>query len=497
MEQGRRAAILTISDGVFHGTRTDDSGRALAGVLTGAGFEIVSTGVVADEVPDIQRAIRRMAQEAQLVVTTGGTGFGPRDVTPEATRGILDREAPGLAETMRAVGRQASPMAIISRGMTGVVGSSLVLNLPGSPKGATESLQIVLDVVPHVLQLLGGDTQHSAGQTAIAAPAPAAEPKAEPAGHDHGDHGHGHGDHGHGHGDHGHGHGDHGHDHGDRGPIAAAPGEPAAPADRGEIGTGPSDVALELARQLASGTPVLLATAIRTDGAPPCQPGQKLLLGAGGPLSGTLGCSEFDVSAAADATGVLATGKPVLRTYHHDLGTVEVYLEPYRHRPQLVVLGATPIALWLLRWGRDLGYETILIESRPSWVTPEHRQAASLVLAGAGELVSPTPGTEGGGEMEIVATDHDAPDVSRQLAALLPSTPRFVGIMGSARHTGGHLAALRSMGVPEEQVSQIQSPVGLNLGAKTPPEIALSILGGLLAARTGRPGGWIDTRTAR
>ena len=465
MEERRRAAILTVSDGVFHGTRTDDSGRALADVLTRAGFEIGPRAVVADEIPDIAAALARMATEAHLVVSTGGTGLGPRDVTPEATRTIMDREAPGLAETIRAVGRQASPMAIISRGMTGVVGEALVLNLPGSPKGAVESLETVLDVLPHALQLLAGHTQHTAGQTALA-PSEGAPAAAAPPPHDH----------------------DHRHDHsGHRAAAAPAPSgaPPAAP-----TGVGPSDVTLDLAKHLAGGEEVLLATAIRTDGAPPCQPGQKLLLGAGGPLSGTLGCSEFDVSAAADAVSVLAAGRPVLRTYHHDLGTVEVYLEPYLRRPRLVVLAATPVALWMLRWGRDLGYETVLVESRASWVTAEHREAAHHVLSDPAALAE-APGVE----MEVVGTDHDAPDVAAQIAVLLAHKPRFVGIMGSARHTGHHLADLRAAGVPEEQVGRVQSPVGLNIGAKTPPEIALSVLGGLLAARTGRPGGWIDTRT--
>ncbi|MCW3041974.1 MAG: molybdenum cofactor synthesis domain protein [Actinobacteria bacterium] len=468
MGQVRRAAILTVSDGVFHGTRTDNSGRALAELLTKSGFEIAETAVVADEVPEIEAALRRMAAAANLVVTTGGTGFGPRDVTPEATKAVLTREAPGLAETMRAVGRQVSPMAIISRGRTGVVGEALVLNLPGSPKGAVESLESVMGVVPHVLELLSGHTEHV--QAEAATPDSEGIAAAGQGAHDHG-----------------------AHDHGD-----PSPGEIAAARERQardaltSVGVGPSDVTLDLAKQLAGGQQVLLATAIRTDGAPPCQPGQKLLLGAGGPLSGTLGCSEFDVSAAADAAGVLATGRPILRTYHHDLGSVEVYLEPYLHRPQLVVLAATPIALWLLRWGKDLGYETVLVESRSDWVTAEHRSAATRVLADAGEI-----GQSPAGEMEVVATDHDAPDVSQQVATLLDHKPRFVGIMGSARHTGGHLAALRKMGVPDDQVAQIQSPVGLNIGAKTPPEIALSILGGLMAARTGRPGGWIDTRTSR
>jgi molybdenum cofactor synthesis domain-containing protein len=469
MGQARRAAILTVSDGVFHGTRTDNSGRALAELLTKSGFEIAETAVVADEVPEIEAALRRMAAAANLVVTTGGTGFGPRDVTPEATKTVLTREAPGLAETMRAVGRQVSPMAIISRGRTGVVGEALVLNLPGSPKGAVESLESVMGVVPHVLELLSGHTEHV--QAEAATPDSEGIAAAGEGGHDHG----------------------HDHDHGDPSPeeIAAARERQARDALT-SVGVGPSDVTLDLAKQLAGGQQVLLATAIRTDGAPPCQPGQKLLLGAGGPLSGTLGCSEFDVSAAADAAGVLATGRPILRTYHHDLGSVEVYLEPYLHRPQLVVLAATPIALWLLRWGKDLGYETVLVESRSDWVTAEHRAAANRVLADAGEI-----GQSPAGEMEVVATDHDAPDVSQQVATLLDHKPRFVGIMGSARHTGAHLAALRKMGVPDDQVTQIQSPVGLNIGAKTPPEIALSILGGLMAARTGRPGGWIDTRTSR
>jgi molybdopterin adenylyltransferase len=487
MEPNRRAGILTVSDGVFHGTRTDDSGRSLAELLTGAGFEVVDAAVVADEVPDIEAAIRRMASVANLVVTTGGTGFGPRDVTPEATKAVIDREAPGLAETMRAVGRLSSPMAIISRGVTGVVGSALVLNLPGSPKGAVESLSTVMAVVPHALQLLAGDTQHSAGETSLPA-GPASAAGSEKAG--------------------GHSHGVPGteaHDHppeggqtgAGAGSSTSAGGSPAAPDphDQGDTGVGPTDVTLDLARHLAGGGEVLLATAIRTDGAPPCRPGQKLLLGPGGPLSGTLGCSEFDVSAAADAVDVLSTGRPLLKTYHHDLGSVEVYLEPYRHRPRLVVLSATPIALWLLRWGRDLGYETILIESRSEWITSEHREAAMRVVGTAGALGTVPTGSVPGAEMEVVATDHDAPDVAEVVAALLPSRPRFVGIMGSARHTGHHLAALRERGVPEEEVAKIQSPVGLNLGARTPPEIALSILGGLMAARTGRPGGWIDTRT--
>src|SRR5229473_753188 len=212
MGQGRRAAILTVSDGVFHGTRTDDSGRALAELLTRSGFEIAETAVVADEVPEIEAALRRMAAAANLVVTTGGTGFGPRDVTPEATKAVLTREAPGLAETMRAVGRQVSPMAIISRGRTGVVGDALVLNLPGSPKGAVESLETVMGVVPHVLDLLSGDTQHVQAQVSTPDAEGIAQAR-EQGGHDQG--GHEQAGHDHDGGDHGaHGHDHAGHDHG-------------------------------------------------------------------------------------------------------------------------------------------------------------------------------------------------------------------------------------------------------------------------------------------
>src|SRR5207302_5644507 len=190
MGQGRRAAILTVSDGVFHGTRTDDSGRALAELLTRSGFEIAETAVVSDVVPEIEAAVRRMAAAANLVVTTGGTGFGPRVVTPEATGAVLTRDAPGLAETMRAVGRQVSPMAIISRGRTGIVGEALVLNLPGSPKGAVESLKTVMDVVPHVLELLSGQTQHVQAEVATPDTGGIADAAAEEA-HDHGAHDHG------------------------------------------------------------------------------------------------------------------------------------------------------------------------------------------------------------------------------------------------------------------------------------------------------------------
>lgn len=156
-----RAAVLTISDGVKQGTRADASGDLAQGALTGLGFSVVDRVVVADDRPDIVAALLSLVEaETELVVTTGGTGFGPRDVTPEATTEVIDRPAPGLAELMRAAGLAHTPMAALSRGVAGAARRSLIINLPGSPKGVRESLDAVLDILPHALRLLAGDTAH-------------------------------------------------------------------------------------------------------------------------------------------------------------------------------------------------------------------------------------------------------------------------------------------------------------------------------------------------
>src|SRR5690242_18806762 len=139
---GIRAKVLTVSDGVIHGTREDRSGGVLEETLTAHGLSVVERRAGEDGVESVAGALRTMAAGfAGLIVTTGGTGFGPRDLTPEGTRQVIDREAPGLAEAMRLV----NPLGRLSRGIAGTVGQSLVLNTPGSPKGAVECLEAVID----------------------------------------------------------------------------------------------------------------------------------------------------------------------------------------------------------------------------------------------------------------------------------------------------------------------------------------------------------------
>ena len=151
------AKVLTVSDGVAEGTREDRSGAALAERLAASGFDVVERQVTADGVEAVAAALRALTTGfSGLVVTTGGTGFGPRDLTPEGTRAVIEREAPGLAEAMRLV----SPLGRLSRAVAGTVGQALVLNTPGSSRGAVETLDAVLDVVPHALDLLAGGRPH-------------------------------------------------------------------------------------------------------------------------------------------------------------------------------------------------------------------------------------------------------------------------------------------------------------------------------------------------
>jgi xanthine dehydrogenase accessory factor len=227
------------------------------------------------------------------------------------------------------------------------------------------------------------------------------------------------------------------------------------------------EVESDLAQRLARGEEVVLATVVRLDGEPPSRSGAKALFDRDRQLTGTLGCSEFDAQAREDAPALLASGQPGLRTYRHDLGSIEVYLEPYLRRPLLVVLADTPVAAALRRWAPEVGFD-----------------------------VTAAPPDGSTAELYVVHTDHDAPDLVETLERLLAMGPRYVGLMGSRRHTGHHLDALRARGMAEERIARIQSPVGLDIGAQTPAEIALAILAGLVTVRRGAPAGWKDTAPA-
>ena len=157
------AAVLTISDSASAGTRKDLSGPAVRERLEQLGWQVSVAEIIPDVAAEISRRLATLADSGQVsaIFTTGGTGLAPRDVTPEATRAVLHREIPGFGEVMRARGRETTPLASLSRSLAGTRGKVLIVNLPGSPKGAVQSLDAIVELVPHVLELLRGRTEHA------------------------------------------------------------------------------------------------------------------------------------------------------------------------------------------------------------------------------------------------------------------------------------------------------------------------------------------------
>jgi molybdenum cofactor synthesis domain-containing protein len=407
MAEPLRAAVLTVSDGVTHGTRFDESGDIAERMLIEAGFAVVERDVVPDDRPVIEAAIRRLASAAAVVLTTGGTGFGPRDVTPEATAAVLDREAPGIAEVMRAAGLAHTPMAALSRGRAGTVGEALVINLPGSPRGVSESLEAVLPLVPHAAGLAAGATG------------------AHPTGH--------------------------------------ATEEPGAAVD-------------------GDTTPWVEVKAVKVvAGSPPCEVGASMRIVPGGPVRGTLGCAEFDAAAVDAAAAAAATGAPVTAVFHHDLGDIEVFVEPHVALPSVLVVSATDVARLVRSHLRAAGFDVVLAEPRR-----ERLAAGDAPAVGAAAAVDLTA------YRAVVFTDHDAPGLTDDLAAALRAGVGFVGVMGSRRHVAHHVDGLRAMGFTDGDLTRIRSPLGLDIGGKDPGSVALSIAAGVVAGVNGRGGGWLD-----
>ena len=169
MESTLKLGILTLSDSCSRGERIDTSGPAIADLLSPFSPEIVEKAIIPDDLAIIKSTLLDWTRSGQLnlIITTGGTGVGPRDVTPEATRAVIDKEIPGLAELMRLEGLKHTPMAVIGRGIAGIAGDSLIVNLPGSERSVRENLKVILPVLGHILDLVSGETEHPPRESGI------------------------------------------------------------------------------------------------------------------------------------------------------------------------------------------------------------------------------------------------------------------------------------------------------------------------------------------
>lgn len=201
----------------------------------------------------------------------------------------------------------------------------------------------------------------------------------------------------------------------------------------------------------------------------------------GGEVHGTLGCAEFDAAAVEAAAEIQKRGTPEVRTFHHEEGDVEVYLEPHRASSRLVVVSATDVARALRVEMERQGRQVLLLEPRVDRLAPSD-----------GPTVRSLEGIALGPDDEVVFTDHDAPGIADMLTTLLRSPVGFVGVMGSRRHVAHYVEELRSRGFDHDDLGRIRSPLGLDLGGRRPEEIALAIAAGLVAARHDRDGGWLD-----
>jgi len=220
---------------------------------------------------------------------------------------------------------------------------------------------------------------------------------------------------------------------------------------------------------------------VKVHGDQRCRVGNRLVIGPTGPVEGTLGCAEFDAAAAADAPEVAGMAAPATRTYTHDLGSIEVYLEPEVGLPTLLVFSATPVAENLVRWAGDVGFDPVVVEPREDRPGPP-----------GARLLRSLDGVELDAGTYVVHTDHDAPGVAESLAVLLRSPVAFIGVMGSRRHVGPYVERLRDMGYGGDDLARIRTPLGIDIGARSAEEIALSILAGVVAARRHAGGGWLD-----